>query len=73
MSVERSELHELIDSLADDQVSVLLADVRQRTASVGPVSDAAFAWIGIGTTKGGETDVAANADRYLDGFGADSQ
>lgn len=71
MSVDRSELHELVDELPDDQVAGALAEVRRR-AKPQPRSTKPFAWVGMITD--GPTD-AASPDRIDEllarGFGRD--
>ncbi|MFT4187388.1 MAG: hypothetical protein QM621_02260 [Aeromicrobium sp.] len=72
MSTERSELHELIDALPDDQVASVLADVRLRL--VRP-SKRERSWppefFGIGESQDGRTDNARRVDEILaEGFGA---
>lgn len=48
MSIDRSELHELLDALPDDQVPFAAADLRRR-AKAHPADrpEPAFAWIGM--------------------------
>lgn len=71
MTENRDELHHLIDSLPEEQVESVLADVRRRTTPRRVPSDKAFAWIGAGHAKGGITDLSTNP-KYLEGFGRDS-
>jgi hypothetical protein len=71
MSEIRDELHDLIDSLPEEQVEQVLTDVRRRTAPRAVPSDEAFAWIGAGIAKDGVTDLSTNP-KYLEGFGRDS-
>jgi hypothetical protein len=71
MSVERDELIHLIEGLPDDQVEVVLADVRRLT-SAKPTVDRPWppAFFGAGVSKDGRTDIARNVDKYLaEGFG----
>lgn len=71
MTGDRSELHELIDSLPDDQVRSAAEDLRRR-AQVRPVrSERAFAWVGKGVAQNGITDLSTNP-RHLEGFGRES-
>lgn len=72
MTTDRAELHELVDALPESQVASVAADLRRRATAARPASDRAFAWIAMGVTKDGVTDVSSNVDKYLDGFGADS-
>lgn len=46
MSAHRDELHHLIDSLPEEQVDLVLRDVRRRTQRRVTPPDSAFAWIG---------------------------
>ncbi len=71
MSESRDELHQLIDSLPDEQVEQVLSDVQRRTQPRQVPSDKAFAWIGAGVAKDGVTDLSTNP-KYLEGFGRDS-
>jgi NADPH-dependent glutamate synthase beta subunit-like oxidoreductase len=48
MSDSRDELHHLIDSLPEEQVEQVLADVRRRAKPRQVPSEKAFAWIGAG-------------------------
>jgi len=71
MTVERHELHELVDELPDDQVALAIADVRRRL----PRSKTEQPWpprfFGIGESKDGRTDNARRVDEILaEGFGA---
>jgi hypothetical protein len=69
MTANRDELIHLIEGLPDDQVEVVLADVRRR-ASERPHGDWPPAFFGAGVSKNGRTDIARNVDRYLaEGFG----
>lgn len=72
MSEHRDELHHLIDSLPEEQVEQVLADVRRRAQPRGIPSDKAFAWIGAGPANNGRTDNANRVDELLaEGFGRD--
>ncbi len=69
MSANRDELIHLIEGLPDDQVEVVLADVR-RLASEPRQRDWPPAFFGAGVAKDGRTDIARNVDEYLaEGFG----
>ena len=70
MTANRDELIELIEGLPDDQVEVVLADVRRLTAqtSHGTWPPRFF---GIGESSDGRTDNARRVDEILvEGFGA---
>ena len=67
MSESRAELHQLIDSLPEEQVEQVLTDVRLRTAPKVAPSDKAFAWIG---SFSGPTDLSTNPE-HLEGLGRD--
>ncbi|GAA1501573.1 hypothetical protein GCM10009788_00170 [Nocardioides humi] len=70
MTANRDELIHLIEGLPDDQVDVVLADVRRLTTkrSVGEWPPKFFA---IGESKDGRTDNARRVDEILaEGFGA---
>lgn len=71
MTENRDELHDLIDSLPEGQVELVLADVRRRATPRQVPSDKAFAWIGAGRAKEGITDLSTNP-KHLEGFGHDS-
>lgn len=71
MTADRHELHELIDALPEDQLAMVLQDVRRRL----PVDQDERPWppafFGIGESKDGRTDNARRADEILaEGFGA---
>jgi len=67
MSVERDELHRLIEDLPDEQVPAALVDVRRHLA---PVSDSPWPPPWFGVVEAERTDTAARADEILaDGFG----
>lgn len=69
MTANRDELIHLIEGLPEDQVEVVLADVR-RLASEPPRGDWPPAFFGAGVAKDGRTDIARKADKYLaGGFG----
>jgi hypothetical protein len=69
MTANRDELIHLIEGLPDDQVEVVLADVR-RLAKKKPQAEWPPAFFGAGVTKDGRTDIARNVDEYLaEGFG----
>lgn len=73
MSIERRELHELVDDLPDEQLALAAADLRRRAVLRAVGSDAPFAWVGKYRSSDEKTDVSSNIDRYLAaGFGADS-
>jgi hypothetical protein len=73
VTAERHELHELVDELPEDQVAVVLADVRRRLPRNG---DKAWSPEFFGIVEGADipTDLATNVDDYLaaSGFGRDS-
>ncbi|MFT4127125.1 MAG: hypothetical protein QM662_12970 [Gordonia sp. (in: high G+C Gram-positive bacteria)] len=72
MSESRDELHELIDSVSEEQVDHVLADMRHRTEPRVTPPDSAFAWIGAGIANNGRTDNATHVDELLaEGFGRD--
>ncbi len=71
MTAERSELHELVDALPDDQVVRVLAEVRRRL--LRPAGDPSWppAFFGMGVDKEGRTDLSQSVDEILaGGFGA---
>lgn len=72
MAAERHELHELVDELPEDQVAVVLADLRRRL----PRSEAKTwspEFFGIVDGADIPADLATNTDHYLaaSGFGSD--
>lgn len=65
MSVDRSELHELVDQLPDDQVGVVVDAVRDRLVGMNRSrTTRPFAWVGAGVSIG-TSDVSANVDAHL--------
>lgn len=72
MSVDRNELHELVDALPDDQLPAAAEILRRRAEPRTARTTEPFAWIGAGETKDGSSDVSANTDKYLADFGRDS-
>ena len=71
MTVDRSELHKLIDSLPDDQVRSAAEDLRRRAQPRPSHRKQAFAWVGTGVAKDGITDLSTNPE-HLEGFGRES-
>lgn len=72
VGVDRSELHELVDQLPDDQVGVVVDAVRDRLVDMSRSrTTRPFAWVGAGVSIG-SSDVSANLDAHLVGFGEDS-
>lgn len=72
MSEIRDELHDLIDTLSEEQVEQVLADVRRLTEPRVPPPASAFAWIGADVANNGRTDNATRVDELLaEGFGRD--
>ncbi|MDQ6523284.1 hypothetical protein RB608_06730 [Nocardioides sp. LHD-245] len=70
MTASRDELIHLIEGLPDDQVEVVLADVRRLTTAK-PMGDWPPRFFGIGASMDGRTDNARRADEILaEGFGA---
>jgi len=70
VTASRDELIHLIERLADDQVDVVLADVRRLTTAT---TDSAWPprFFGIGASDDGRTDNARRVDEVLaEGFGA---
>ncbi|MFT4165290.1 MAG: hypothetical protein QM650_08610 [Microlunatus sp.] len=67
MSEIRDELHQLINSLPEEQVKQVLADVRRRGELRAVPSEHAFAWVG---SFSGPSDLSTNPG-HLDGFGRD--
>lgn len=69
LTANRDEFIHLIEGLPDDQVEVVLADVR-RPASERSRGEWPPAFFGAGVAKDGRTDIARNVDEYLaEGFG----
>lgn len=71
MSVDRVELHQLVDELPDDQVSSLLVEARRRAhrRQRGSWPPAFFAF---GSANDGQTDTSERVDEILaEGFGRD--
>lgn len=57
MSTSREELHDLIDGLPDDQVAVVLADVKRRAAPRQRRTTEPPAWFGM--IENGPTDASS--------------
>ncbi len=72
MSIDRTELHELIDALPDDEVASLLADARRRAHQPPRKLHEPFAWVAMGPSRHDRTDDARRVDEILaEGFGRD--
>ncbi len=70
MTADRDELLHLIEGLPDDQVEVVLADVR-RLATATPRGQWPPRFFGVGESNDGRTDNARRVDEILaEGFGA---
>jgi hypothetical protein len=70
MTANRDELIHLIEGLPDDQVEVVLADVRRLTTK-HPAGEWPPRFFGIGESKDGRTDNSRRVDEILaEGFGA---
>ena len=70
MTAKRDELIHLIEGLPDDQVEVVLADVRRLTSN-HPTAEWPPRFFGIGESKDGRTDNSRRVDEILaEGFGA---
>ena len=70
MSASREELHDLIDSLPDDQVAAVLADVKRRSTPRPPRTSEPFSWFGMIDNPDVPNDLSENLDKYMEGFGA---
>lgn len=71
MTIDRHELHELVDELPEDQVALAIADVRRRLPRAEKERPWPPAFFGIGESKDGRTDNARRVDEILaEGFGA---
>lgn len=69
MTVDRRELHDLVDELPDDQVAGLLADARRR-ARRGSTGAWPPEFFSMGSSKDGRTDTSERVDEILaEGFG----
>lgn len=67
VSIDREELHRLVDALPEEQVAVAMADVRRR---VRPQVPGSWPPPWVGSIIAGRTDVARNYDDILaEGFG----
>jgi len=66
MSEVRDELHHLIDSLPEDDVAQVLADIRKRRDLQAVPPEKSFAWVG---SFSGPSDLST--PEYLEGFGRD--
>ena len=70
-TVDRHELHELVDELPEDQVGLVLVEVRSRLPLAEEERPWPPAFFGIGESKGGRTDNSRRVDEILaEGFGA---
>lgn len=71
MTVDRHELHDLVDELPEDQVALAIADVRRRLPLAKKERPWPPAFFGIGESKDGRTDNARRVDEILaEGFDA---
>lgn len=71
MTADRHELHDLVDELPDDQVALVLADVRRRLPQTETDRPWPPAFFGVGESNDGRTDNARRVDEILaEGFGA---
>lgn len=67
VSIERDELHRLVDDLPDERVPVALADLRRQRVPV-PAKAWPPAWFAFGEAS--RTDIATNHDDLIaEGFG----
>lgn len=75
MTVDRSELYELVERLPDSEVASAADDLRRRLAGPKPVGTWPPEFFGIIDGDEAPEDLARNADDYLAalGFGRDSQ
>lgn len=72
MTVDRSELHELLDEVPDDELSSVAAELRRRVRPRPARSVEPFAWMAFGPSKHAGTDDARRVDEILaEGFGRD--
>lgn len=70
MTAERSELHELVDALPDDQVARALTDVRRLLPNADSTPTWPPAFFGMGVDKEGRTHLSERVDEILAvGFG----
>ncbi len=70
MTADRSELHDLVDELPDDEVAPVMADVRRRLAAVRDMRSWPPAFFGMGIDRDGRTDLSESVDEILaEGFG----
>jgi hypothetical protein len=71
MTADRHELHDLVDELPEDQIALVIADVRRRLAHEKRERPWPPRFFGIGVSKDGRTDNARRVDQILaQGFGA---
>ncbi|QLQ16266.1 MAG: hypothetical protein HZY73_12060 [Micropruina sp.] len=71
MDAGRRELHRLVDALPDDQVALLLADLRRRLTPGVASSRWPPAFFGMGVDRDGCLELSERVDEVLaDGFGA---
>lgn len=71
MTVERHELHELVDALPADQVTLAVADLRRRMQPSPTDRPWPPAFFGMGVDRDGRTDLSESVDEILaDGFGS---
>lgn len=72
MADHRDVLRQLIDSLPEEEVEPVLAELRRRTKPRQAPGDEAFAWVGAGEANNGRTDNAVRVDELLaESFGRD--
>lgn len=71
MTADRHELHDLVDELPEDQVALVIADVRRRLPEPSKERSWPPRFFGIGESGGDRTDNARRIDEILaEGFGA---
>jgi hypothetical protein len=71
MTADRHELHDLVDELPEDELALVIADVRRRLPQAKQDRPWPPRFFGIGESKDGRTDNARRVDEALaEGFGA---
>ncbi len=65
MSVDRSDLHHLVDDLPDEDVASVAAELRRRMRSHHRGSRGALSWMAIGPSKHAGVDDARRIDEIL--------
>ncbi|MFT4287579.1 hypothetical protein [Nocardioides sp.] len=65
MSVDRSDLHHLVDELPDDQVASAADELRRRTRAHRTHAHKPLSWMAMGPSRHASTEDARRVDEIL--------